>query len=92
MFDAKSRYAGLAQLTYGGTIRYVARRIVPQPPSSAGAPTHTVVQGERLDTIAAQALGDPLQFWRICDANAVIRPTDLTATPGDAIVMPTTAV
>jgi hypothetical protein len=90
MFDPKSRYAGLAQLTYGGSSRYVSRRVVPQPPSTAGA-THTVLQGERLDTIAAQALADPLQFWRICDVNATIRPTDLTASPGDAIVMPTTA-
>jgi hypothetical protein len=46
---------------------------------------HTVTQGERLDNIAAQYLGDPEQFWRICDANAVLRPDELTDTTGRRI-------
>jgi hypothetical protein len=43
---------------------------------------HTVVQGERLDHIAAARLGDPEVFWQICDANAAMQPEELTATPG----------
>ena len=35
-----------------------------------------------MDQIAASELGDPLQFWRICDANGAMRPQDLTDTPG----------
>ena len=27
------------------------------------------MQGERLDNVAAQYLGDPTLFWRLCDAN-----------------------
>ena len=34
----------------------------------------TVVQGDRLDTITTRTLGDPLQFWRICDANDTYEP------------------
>ena len=35
--------------------------------------------GDRLDVLAATYLGDPTQFWRICDANPVIHPDALTA-------------
>jgi hypothetical protein len=41
-----------------------------------------VFQGDRLDNIAALYLGDPEQFWRICDANAAMRPNELTETIG----------
>jgi hypothetical protein len=30
-------------------------------------------------------LGDPEQFWRICDANDVLRPAELTDTPGVSV-------
>ncbi|HYJ93740.1 MAG TPA: LysM domain-containing protein, partial [Vicinamibacterales bacterium] len=38
---------------------------------------HVVVEGERLDLIAAKYLGDSEQFWRICDANGAVRPAEL---------------
>ena len=38
---------------------------------------HTVTQGERLDNITARYLDDPTQFWRVCDANVVLRPEEL---------------
>ena len=37
--------------------------------------------GDRLDLITARTLGDPEQFWRICDANDALDPDDL-AEPG----------
>jgi hypothetical protein len=43
---------------------------------------HTIGQVDRLDVMAAQYLGDPQLFWRICDANGAMRPEDLTATVG----------
>jgi hypothetical protein len=46
---------------------------------------HTVNEGERLDNITALYLGDPEQFWRVCDANGVIRPEELTETVGRKI-------
>jgi hypothetical protein len=41
-----------------------------------------VTQGDRLDNIAAKYLGDPEQFWRLCDANGAMRPDALTETIG----------
>ncbi|MFZ1707308.1 MAG: LysM domain-containing protein, partial [Anaerolineae bacterium] len=43
---------------------------------------HTVAEGERPDLIAAAYLGDPEQFWRLCDANGVMRPEELTEEVG----------
>ena len=36
----------------------------------------------------AQYLGDPEQFWRICDANDAMRPDDLTAEVGRRLLIP----
>jgi nucleoid-associated protein YgaU len=95
-FPTDSRYYNYATLTYttpaGQSVSYLARRIVPQPgaPNYATVAQHRVVQGDRLDLIAAKYLGDPLMFWLICDANGALRPEDLIATPGTtiAITMP----
>jgi hypothetical protein len=40
------------------------------------------VQGDRLDNLAARYVGDPEQFWRICDANDIMRPEELTEEVG----------
>jgi hypothetical protein len=44
-----------------------------------------VRQEDRLDLIAARILGDPEQFWRVCDANNAMDPLELTARPGRMI-------
>ena len=62
----------------GRTIVYLKRRFSPPPETLALLEEHIVTQGERLDNIAAQRIGDPEQFWRICDANAALRPQELT--------------
>ncbi len=33
-----------------------------------------VHEGDRPDLVAFRALGDPEQFWRLCDVNLVRRP------------------
>jgi nucleoid-associated protein YgaU len=80
-----SRYAavGTATLTdaAGRTVVYLRRRFVPPADHFALIQEHTVAPGERLDQIAARYLGDPEQFWRICDANNALDPAELTA-PG----------
>ncbi len=38
---------------------------------------HTVVPGDRLDLLSFRLTGDPLGFWRICDANAALDPDGL---------------
>lgn len=86
MFQSNSRYAGLgtAQFTRpdGTVISYAKRRFLPAVGSGALLAEVTVVQGDRPDLLASRVLGDPEQFWRICDANRVMQPADLTAQPG----------
>jgi nucleoid-associated protein YgaU len=60
------------------TIVYLKRRFVPSPENFHLIQEHTVTQGDRLDNIAAKYLGDPEQFWRLCDANNALRPEELT--------------
>jgi hypothetical protein len=86
LFAATSRYYGINTDTLdrpgGGTIIYLQRRFVPPPEGFQVLQERTVVQRDRLDNLAAQYLGDPTLFWRICDANRAMRPEDLTATAG----------
>jgi nucleoid-associated protein YgaU len=94
-FPTDSRYYGASVLQYtapnGQSIPYLQRRIVPQPgaPNYATINQYTVRQGDRLDIIAAQFLGDPLMAWLICDANGAMRPYDLVATPGTVLAITT---
>ena len=45
-----------------------------------------IVAGDRLDLIAFQYVGDPEQYWRICDANNnIMHPLELTNEPGGVI-------
>ena len=85
-FAPNSRYYGLATTTLttadGQTIVYLTQRYLPSPDLFALLTWHTVVAGERLDTIAAEYMNDPEASWRIADANAAMQPEDLTATPG----------
>ncbi len=86
LFAANSRYYGLQPLIYepipGKPLVYLPRRFLPQAGNFQTVQEHNIVQGERLDNIAAQYLGDPELFWRLCDANNAMRPQDLTETPG----------
>lgn len=86
MFPITSRYYNTAAATLetpdGSKIAYLRRRFVPPPERFYLLFEHTVTEGERLETIAAQYLGDPEQFWRICDANGAVRPNELTETVG----------
>jgi hypothetical protein len=88
MFDSTSRYFKIETTTVtvpdadDGTreIRYVKRRIIPAIETMQTIVEHTVTQGDRLDNVTARYLGDPAQFWRVCDANNVVRPEELEET------------
>ena len=79
MFDPTSRYFNSENTTLSvvdkdGTARsivYIRRRFIPSGDDTMTVVEHTVTQGERLENITARYLGDPTQFWRICDANDV---------------------
>lgn len=85
MFEPTSRYYNLptAILTVIGRddtlieIRYLKRRFIPATEGETTLLEHTVTQGDRLDNIAARYLGDPTQFWRLCDSNGILRPGEL---------------
>jgi hypothetical protein len=89
LFPPNSRYAGIdtSQLTTadGKKIVYLRRRFVPPPERFALLQEYTVVQGDRLDNLAAKFIGDPERFWQICDANAAMRPQELTEIIGRAL-------
>ena len=91
MFDPASRYFALGNaehVTAGGErLIYRQRRFLPQGAPQQGGRTVVVGAGDRLDTIAARMLGDPLQFWRIADANNAMNPFDL-AEPGRLLDVP----
>lgn len=85
-FPPTSRYHGIEVTTLetpdGDAVPYLRRRFIPSPERFALLQEHVVSEGERPDHVAARYLGDPEAFWRIADANTVIRPHDLTDTPG----------
>ena len=92
MFSASSRYAGLptSTLTVTGAdgkpqeVTYVRRRLLPRLADLTVLSHHTVEPGERLDHLAARYVGDPAQFWRLCEATEVLRPAELEQ-PGTTI-------
>jgi hypothetical protein len=85
-FPPTSRYhqvgTAIHTTTTGEEIVHVRRRFIPPPDRFHLLQEHTVTEGERHDILAAQFVGDPEQFWRLCDANGVLRPEELTETPG----------
>lgn len=88
-FPITSRYHNVEQATLetadGKTIVYLRRRFLPSPDRFALIQEHRVKSGDRLDNVTAQYLGDPLQFWRVADANNAMQPEMLTAVPGRKI-------
>lgn len=92
-FGAQSRYSGVPLAVYerrpgdAGQV-YVRRRFIPAPSTLTIAVRHVVAALERPDTLAAKHLGDPLLYWRIADANAVVDPNELTDTLGRRVAVP----
>jgi hypothetical protein len=86
VFPPTSRYYGLATTSLtsadGRTVNYLRRRFVPQSSRFALLKQHVVAQGDRLDNLAARYIGDPEQYWRLCDGNNAIRPDELIETVG----------
>jgi hypothetical protein len=93
--DPSSRYYGSPVeqfVTPGGTpVMYLARRIVPQASAYSSTQTYVIVDGDRLDNLAATFLNDPLLFWMICDANGATDPDELTAQAGRSLAVPVAA-
>jgi hypothetical protein len=89
MTDPGSRYANVETATLvmadGTEVRYLKRRFLPDGLRQPLLTEVTVIQGDRLDLIAYRTIGDPVQFWRIADANNAMNPEDLVADAGEVI-------
>jgi hypothetical protein len=81
MIVRTSRYKDIeiATLTApdGREYRYLRRRFIPSDAGTVVLAEFVVTRGDRLDNITARYLGDPEQFWRVCDANRAMQPEDL---------------
>jgi hypothetical protein len=81
MFPVTSRYYGIETAKWltadGREIVYLRRRFLPDGTKAVVLIEHVVTQGDRLDNVTARYLGDPEQFWLVCDANNAMRPDDL---------------
>jgi len=86
LFPPSSRYHGIEVATRtasdGRPMAFLRRRFCPQPERLALIREHAVTDSDRLDNLAAAYLGDPLLFWRLCDANRALDPAELTAAVG----------
>lgn len=92
MFPTTSRYHGIETARYtspeGRQCVYLRRRFLPAEGTTTVLVEHTVTQGDRLDNVTALYLGDPEQFWRLCDANGALHPDELTAEIGRRLRIP----
>ena len=91
-YPVTSRYYGIPTAKLGEEddkpIIYLRRRFLPPLETPHVLVEHTVASGDRLDNVAALYLGDPEQFWRICDVNPILHPDELTREPGQRIRVP----
>jgi hypothetical protein len=85
-FPITSRYYGIETTTLktadGTVVAYLRRRFLPSPDRFSLLLEHAVTDDERLDNITAKYMDDPEAFWRVADANAAMRPEELTETIG----------
>ena len=90
-FPENSRYHSveITTLEQSGQepLAYLKRRFVPPAERFSVIQEHTVVEGDQVDNLAAQYLGDPELYWRLCDANSVLRPVELTETAGEKVAI-----
>ena len=88
-FPPTSRYHGiqtaLLEREDEEPIVYLRRRLVPSAERFSTLQEHTVSEGERLDNITHKYLGDPEQFWQLCDPNNAMKPDELTESVGRKI-------
>jgi hypothetical protein len=96
MFDHTSRYYGVSVATLdladGHTVSYARRRFLPRGDTLPVMSEITVAPGERIDLVASRVYGDPLAFWRLCDAYDAIDPLSMineaAAEPGSRLRAP----
>lgn len=92
MFDHTSRYFPIETATYtvveGQHIAYKRRRFLPQGEALPLLVELRIGRGDRLDLLTAKTIGDPLQYWRLADANNAMHPDELTAEADASLRVP----
>ncbi|MFG2905223.1 hypothetical protein ACGF13_09195 [Kitasatospora sp. NPDC048286] len=90
-YPPTSRYHDVPVALYtepdGRQVPYLRRRLLPSPDGLTPLAEHVVGAGDRPDLLAYRYLGSADQWWRIADANPVLDPRELTATPGRRITV-----
>ena len=95
MFPRTSRYCNIEIVKLvtpdQREIVYLRRRFLPNSSNAVIIAEHSVEEGDRLDNVTARYLGDPEQFWQVCDVNDAMQPDELTEEIGRRlkIAMPT---
>ena len=91
MFFRGSRYENIPDTSLvgkgGRTITYKRMRFIAKATVKPRISVKTE-RGDRPDLVAFRTVGDPEQFWRLCDLTLGRRPVDLTARPGAPIAIP----
>nr|WP_314445278.1 hypothetical protein [uncultured Sphingomonas sp.] len=91
-FSPGSRYRGVPVRTRveqdGSQVQFVGRRIIPPTSRFQALDRHLCEGDERADRLAADFYGDPEQYWRICDANAVAEPAETAKSEGRVLIIP----
>jgi nucleoid-associated protein YgaU len=90
MFGADSRYAKLKPITViganGKPVQIVPIRFIG---SADSVLSRRIRQDDRPDLLAYEFYKEPQLFWRIADANEVMRPGELVSYTGSLIGVPT---
>jgi hypothetical protein len=83
MFDHTSRYypieTAALSLPDGRAVTFARRRFLPAGESLPLLSFVNVSPGDRIDLVADRVYGDPLMFWRLCDANDAMDPLQMIA-------------
>lgn len=91
-FAPNSRYHGIGLAEWkspdGCSLRYVRRRLIAAPTQAEEQREYEVKGGDRMDTLASAATGDPERFWQIADLNPALPPEELTDQEGRILLIP----
>jgi len=92
MFEPQSRYARTEVKTYtdenAQQVAYIKRRFLPPAALQRVIGRQGIVEGDRLDLLAARHYGDATQHWRFTDAQQVyMDPKKLLSAPDTTITI-----
>lgn len=94
MTPTTGRYAGCAERVHrrsdGGTVTYLAPRLIPHDGAAGPGATVQVTPGEerRPDLLAFRVLQNPLLAYRIADVNGALDPFAMCDRAGRTLVVP----